>query len=119
MSEYLVSQIAKVIEAQSSIKADAIIHHLLLDSRKIFAPATSLFFAIKSKRRNGHQFVSELYNRGVRNFVINEEVNTNLYPEANFLLVKNVLGALQQLAAYHRRQLRKHRPLKALKAALR
>ncbi|MBS1759451.1 MAG: alanine racemase [Bacteroidetes bacterium] len=104
MSEYLVSQIAKVIEAQSSIKADAIIHHLLLDSRKIFAPATSLFFAIKSKRRNGHQFVSELYNRGVRNFVINEEVNTNLYPEANFLLVKNVLGALQQLAAYHRRQ---------------
>lgn len=104
MSEYLVSQIATIIEAQASIKADTIIHHLLLDSRKIFAPTSSLFFAIKNPRRNGHQFIPELYQRGVRNFVISEELDYNLCPDANFLLAKNTLTALQQLAAFHRSQ---------------
>lgn len=104
MSKYLVSQIAKIIEAQSSIKADAVIHHLLLDSRKVYAPASSLFFAIKTNRRDGHQFIPELYKRGVKNFVISEEVDIALYPDANFLSVNDALAALQQLAAYHRSQ---------------
>ena len=83
---------------------DTKIEHLLLDSRKIYSPATSLFVAIKGVRRDGHQFIPELYKRGVRNFIISQNIDTGTYPEANFLLVKDSLAALQQLAAHHRQQ---------------
>ena len=80
------------------------IEHLLLDSRKIYFPSNSLFFALKSPRRDGHQFIPELYSRGVRNFIVSENINLSLFPEANFIIVSNVLESLQQLAAYHRNQ---------------
>jgi len=99
---YVVSHIAKIIEAQPRIVQDAEIEMLLLDSRKIFAPTRSLFFALKGPRRNGVQFINTLYQRGVRNFVIATSVDYSLYPEANFLLVKDSLEALQKLAAFHR-----------------
>jgi Alr-MurF fusion protein len=80
------------------------IDHLLLDSRRVHAPAASLFFALKGPRRDGHQFIAELYKKGVRNFVISEAIDTSIYPEANFLPVKDTLHALQQLAAWHRKK---------------
>ena len=49
------------------------IDYLLLDSRKVYSPASSLFFALKGLRRDGHQFIAELYKKGVRSFVVSEE----------------------------------------------
>ncbi len=83
---------------------DAVIENILLDSRKIHSPTTSLFFALKGPRRDGHQFIPDLYKKGVRNFVISESINGSLYPGANFLLVDETMVALQQLTAYHRLQ---------------
>lgn len=79
-----------------------IIEHLVLDSRRIHTPATSLFFAIKGPRRDGHQFIGELYKKEVRNFVVSETIDTSLYPGANFLKVADTLLALQRIAAWHR-----------------
>ncbi|MGB2704338.1 MAG: Mur ligase family protein, partial [Chitinophagaceae bacterium] len=101
---YLISHIAHITNASAAIVTDTKIEHLLLDSRKIYSPATSLFVAIKGVRRDGHQFIPELYKRGVRNFIISQNIDTGTYPEANFLLVKDSLAALQQLAAHHRQQ---------------
>lgn len=101
---YPVSHIARIINAEASVVSDTAIEHLLLDSRKIFSPASSLFFAIKGPRRDGHQFIPELYKRGVRSFVIDQRIEKEFYPEASFLLVADTLAALQQLAAYHRKQ---------------
>jgi Alr-MurF fusion protein len=95
--------------------------HLLLDSRRLIFPDTSLFFSLKGPRRDGSLFLEELYRRGVRNFVVQEtpgggmagstvagsaggSAAEKLFPEANIILVKDALQALQQLAAYHRRQ---------------
>src|SRR5260221_2169887 len=80
------------------------IEQLLLDSRKVHSPATSLFFALKGIRREGHQFIPEIYKKGVRNFVVSEKMDTIIYPQSNFLFVNDTLSALQQLAAYHRSQ---------------
>lgn len=99
---YLVSHIAQVIGAELEIRQDAGVDQLLIDSRKIVAPATSLFFALRSERRNGHQFIPELYKKGVWNFVISEQVDPMEFPNANFLYVDDTLTALQQLAAHHR-----------------
>lgn len=101
--KYQLSHIANIIGAPA-IGTDAMIERLLLDSRKVYSPATSLFFALKGPRRDGHQFIAELYKKGVRNFVISESVNNSSYTEANFLIVNDTLRALQDLAAWHRSQ---------------
>ena len=81
---------------------DHAVEHLLLDSRKAFLPATSLFFALQSSRRNGHDFIGELYQKGVRSFVVSQSVDTAVFTDANFIRVPDTLAALQQLAAHHR-----------------
>lgn len=78
------------------------VEFLLTDSRKITEPAYSLFFAISGIRHNGHSFIKDLLRNGVRNFVISQP--EYISPDANFILVDNVLAALQRLVAYHRKK---------------
>ena len=80
------------------------VEQLVLDSRKVYAPATSLFFAIISSRRNGHDFIGALYQKGVRSFVVSQQTDTTLFPDANFITVPDTVTALQDLASWHRRQ---------------
>ncbi|MCM1521117.1 MAG: bifunctional UDP-N-acetylmuramoyl-tripeptide:D-alanyl-D-alanine ligase/alanine racemase [Muribaculaceae bacterium] len=79
------------------------ITHLLTDSRSLLSPSDTLFFALRTPSGDGHRFISDLYHRGVRNFVI-ESIPEALQsmPDANFLQVASTLDALQKLAAYHR-----------------
>jgi len=82
---------------------NVVIKNLLIDSRKITTPENSLFFAIKGERNDGHVFISELYEKGVRSFVVSTlPENPGLYTNAAFILVKDTLFALQLLCSYHR-----------------
>jgi len=80
------------------------IDHILLDSRKLIFPETSIFIPLVSARRNAHQYIDELYRKGVSNFIISENVPLEKYPKANFILVKDTLHALHMLVAWHRHQ---------------
>ncbi|MBN8837375.1 MAG: bifunctional UDP-N-acetylmuramoyl-tripeptide:D-alanyl-D-alanine ligase/alanine racemase [Sphingobacteriia bacterium] len=102
--KYQIEHIAAIVNADSSIVKNTAIEYLLTDSRKITFPATSLFFALPGPRRKGSSFIQDAYNRGIKNFVIDEQVETALFSDANFLQVENSLTALQKLAAYHRSQ---------------
>lgn len=102
--QYSISHIARIIDAEPALDNETLIAHLLLDSRKVHSPTSSLFFALKGPRRDGHQFIPELYKKGVRNFVVSEKINPSPYPGALFLLVNDTLEALQQVAAHHRSQ---------------
>lgn len=102
--KYTISDIARIVDAETSSGNDVLIEHLLTDSRRIFSAATSLFIALKGQRRDGHQFIPELYKKGVRNFIVTEKTNPALYPDANFLQVDDTLQALQVLASHHRNQ---------------
>ncbi|MCC2546092.1 bifunctional UDP-N-acetylmuramoyl-tripeptide:D-alanyl-D-alanine ligase/alanine racemase [Hymenobacter sp. BT175] len=90
--------------------APAPVHHLLLDSRRVGQLAGAVFFAIRGAQHNGHRYLPELYQRGVRLFVVDQEAEipggAAAYPEAGILLVADSLRALQALAAHHRRQFR-------------
>jgi len=100
---YSISKISEIINAQFIGKEDCEIEYLLIDSRNIVSSFRTLFFAIRGERHDGHQFIGELYKKGVRCFVVNELPKDKLnFPEANFLIVENALRALQELAAYHR-----------------
>ena len=81
------------------------IEHLLTDSRKLVFPDSSLFFALPGPRRSGLQFIPELYDRGLRSFVVDASADTGFlqqFPKACFLQVQDVLATLQQIAAFHR-----------------
>lgn len=80
------------------------IEHILLDSRKLLVAETSLFIPLVSERRNAHQYIAELYQKGVSNFVVSEPPPLHEYPNANIILVKNTMQALHALVAYHRQQ---------------
>ncbi len=83
------------------------VFNLLTDSRKLSQPAGTLFFAIRGKYNNGHQHLTQLYNNGVRQFIVEQGSEQELQeqlPEANIILVGNSLLALQQVAAWHRAQ---------------
>jgi alanine racemase len=101
-NQYLISQVQQIINAGGDIVQDYTISTLLTDSRRISNPAEGLFFAL-SGRRNGHEFIAEAYAAGVRNFVVKQGPEIKV-PEASFLIVDDVLTALQTLAAYHRDQ---------------
>lgn len=102
---YSLQHITSVIDAVNAVSETRTIVQLLTDSRKLLFPETTLFFAIEGPRRNGHDFIPELYERGVRSFVVQHgRIPASNYPEAVFLEVSNVLNALQALAAYHREQ---------------
>lgn len=80
------------------------IEHILLDSRKLLVAETSVFIPLVSERRNAHQYIDELYKKGVSNFIVSEPVPAGLYPHANIILVKNTMQALHALVAWHRHQ---------------
>lgn len=78
---------------------------LAVDSRKVAAPAQTLFFAIETDKNDGHKYVAPLHGIGVRNFVVTKMTEEfEGLPESNFLIVKDSVEALQALAAYHRRK---------------
>ncbi len=102
---YSTSQIASIIKAECHLKVDYPLSVLLTDSRALTFPEESLFFALVTERNDGHRYIKELYDKGVRNFVIKYlPVESDVMPDANFLRVSNTLHAMQMLAAYHRRQ---------------
>lgn len=101
---YTIEKVTTLIGARRYGDKDTNIGFLLTDSRSLCFPEETLFFAIKSERNDGHNYIPELYRRGVRNFVVTNVPKgyASDYPEANFLKVVNTLEALQRLAERHR-----------------
>ena len=107
VSAYTISDIVRIIKGEfiSSPLPDMPVKQLVIDSRKLVTPENSIFFALVSKRNNGHKYIEELYEKGVRNFVVSEtQTNTEPPKEANFIKVNNTLAALQMLGAFHRKK---------------
>ncbi|WP_343305185.1 bifunctional UDP-N-acetylmuramoyl-tripeptide:D-alanyl-D-alanine ligase/alanine racemase [Chitinophaga niabensis] len=102
---YTAESISKILKGELLQQTgNAEIEQILLDSRKLLIPETSLFIPLVSERRNAHQYIEEMYQKGVSNFVVSEPMSTAQFPKANIILVKNSLQALHTLVAYHRHQ---------------
>ena len=108
---YTIEKVATLIGARRYGEKDANIGWLLTDSRSLCFPEQTLFFALRTKRNDGHKYIDELYRRGVRNFVVENLPEAPVheggdwrtaYPDANFLRVPSPLAALQRLAERHR-----------------
>ncbi|MGI6242565.1 MAG: bifunctional UDP-N-acetylmuramoyl-tripeptide:D-alanyl-D-alanine ligase/alanine racemase [Prevotella sp.] len=101
---YTIEKVATLIGARRYGDQEAHIGFLLTDSRSLCFLEETLFFALKSNRNDGHNYIPDLYRRGVKNFVVTDvpqDYKTN-YADANFLKVVDTLEALQRLAERHR-----------------
>ena len=107
---YSIEQISETIGARRVGNALGTIDWLLTDSRSLSFPEATLFFALPTKRNDGARYISELYVRDVRHFVVSEDAFRRMeqgelggvQADANYLVVPDPLKALQRLAEKHR-----------------
>lgn len=100
-----IENIANLLNAKRIGRADAHIDWILTDSRSLCFAEETLFFALKTKRNDGHKYIPDLYERGVRNFVVSDLPSDMVnYQDTNFLQTDSPLKALQKLAEKHRMQ---------------
>ena len=104
---YPIKKIIEIIggEVLQLYEDEHLIEHLLYDSRKLHFPDASLFFALTGSRRDGHQYISELYKRGVKNFIVSKKIDVTEFSQSNIIFTMDTLAALQLLAAFHRREI--------------
>ena len=101
---YSIPEIAEILGVDSHKMTADTINVLLTDSRTLTYPERSLFFAIPTESNDGHRYIRQLQEKGVRNFVVDHIPENALQDNANFILVKDTTAALQRLATYHRRR---------------
>lgn len=99
---YSPEQIAEFVEGDLISSTNQFISHVSTDSRSVQNSSNSIFFALKTDKRNGHDFITELIEKGVRTFVIAEDNDFN-GNDLTLIKVKNTLEALQNFAACHRK----------------
>ena len=100
-----IEEIASIMGATRVGTTPAHVDWILTDSRSLCFPEDTLFFALKTKRNDGHKYIYDLYTRGVRNFVVSDlPEKASEYKDANFLVLDRPLKGLQKLATHHREQ---------------
>ena len=101
---YRLQQIVEIVDGQwMGCQEDRLVMDLLIDSRQVISANQTLFFALVTSRNDGHKYIEELYQKGVRAFVVNH-IPAGDWDGAGFVVVKDTLKALQRLAASHRSQ---------------
>lgn len=81
-----------------------VITDLLFDSRRLNNADNTLFFSINSPSNSGNKYIDELYNQGVRCFVVEKNTFDDfaLYPYACFIISNNPIHTLQKIAKIKR-----------------
>lgn len=81
-----------------------VFQRLATDTRQIFRPGDTLFFCLRGTRHDGHNFIREAFQQGIRHIV------TDHLPDFRedglfYWIVPDTLAALQHLAGAYRRSL--------------
>ena len=99
--KYSPSQIASFINGDISNSLEIDITHVSIDSRSIHNSVKSIFFALRTNKRNGHDFIPELMEKGVKTFVVSEDLKIDIQGIC-IIKVEDALIALQDFATAHR-----------------
>lgn len=107
--QYTPADIARICNAELVVNNTKMnmqpVTALFFDSRNITLPQGGLFIAIHSASADGHKFIVDAYNKGIRYFLVDRvgEREKKL-SGAIFIIVSDTLKALQLFVAYHRAQ---------------
>ncbi|HEC43232.1 MAG TPA: bifunctional UDP-N-acetylmuramoyl-tripeptide:D-alanyl-D-alanine ligase/alanine racemase [Bacteroides sp.] len=102
--KYSLQEIAEITGGDLRGSSSEIISRISIDSRTIIQPEGILFLAIRGERHDGHKYIPELSDRGVKAFLVQELPSKKdlIIPGTGFILVGDPLKALHVLAAHHR-----------------
>jgi len=78
------------------------VQNICIDSRRAAWQAHALFIALQGARTDGHKYIQQAFENGIRSFLVQENIDTKNLPEANYIFVANVLEAFHAMASYHR-----------------
>lgn len=102
---YTTHEIACILQTACIGNGNQTVSRLLTDSRSLCFPEETLFFALKTKRGDGHRYIHELYEKGVRAFVVSElPQESDQMTDTAFFVVESPLKAMQELAGKHRQR---------------
>jgi alanine racemase len=98
------SDIAEIINGKLIGPSDLLVTEIITDSRQLSYTEGLVFIAIRGKNHDGHQFIKNLYQTGIRVFVVERLPDEpKSYSDAAFIITKNTVEALQLLASYKRK----------------
>lgn len=96
---YTVQQIAEITNAEVIGDKTLVVKNIAYDSRIIYSIKNTAFIAINTHKNSGEKFIEAAIDRGI-NIIISE----HHYPQFEniiWIIVKNSVDFLQQLAKYH------------------
>lgn len=104
MDELLISDLARIIEAQTIALENAKCHitGVSIDSRTV--QKGDCFFAIAGENFDGHDYVSDAFAKGAVCVVVCKELHGEKYTDKCVLIVKDTIQALGDLAHEYRRR---------------
>lgn len=77
--------------------SDLMISNYSIDSRRLFEVGETLFCALRGDSFDGHNYIEELVERGVKAFVVERGFN-NFDPSCGYIVVDDSLRAFQRMA---------------------
>lgn len=99
---YTIQNIAEAVFAKDlfqGAETQIPLQYVAFDTRTIIHGEQTLFVALKTAHRDGHDFVAQAIEKGVQNFLVQKNID---FPNINYALVENTLDALQMWAKFHR-----------------
>jgi alanine racemase len=100
--DWTLKEIGAEINGTLHGRGEIIISTLAIDSRTLISGRETLFIALVGDQHDGHSYIGELYERGIRAFLVSSLPDGRQYPEASFCLVEDTLDGLQALASARR-----------------
>jgi Alr-MurF fusion protein len=98
------SDIAAIVNGNLTGPSDLLVTGIVTDTRQLSVTDGLLFFALKGNNHDGHSFIENLYQKGIRIFIVERlPSEPGKYSGAAFILTDNTVEALQLLAAYERK----------------
>lgn len=103
MFQFSLSEIASITSSECIGNGNLKITKIQTDSRTSFDEISAIFLAIKGLRTNGHDYIADMYEKGCRNFWVQDGETYPQYKDANYIVSKSVLDSFQKLISQYRR----------------
>ena len=97
--EWTLEKLGSLLNGKVYGKKDLPVTSLSIDSRTLTPSGETLFIALSGEQHDGHNYIAELYKRGIRAFLVSTLPDYRVFPEAGFCQVDNTLAGLQKIAS--------------------
>lgn len=100
---YSAGELAQIVDGRIIGNSELIIEHVCYDTRNINHAVNSIFIAIKTELNDGHAYLTEAYDKGIRVFLVLKNT-LQIATDATYIIVDNTIDSLQLWAAHHRKK---------------